>query len=423
MERSTKTKDNKGASTRKNAQEVRRDDNVVLTEAQQWELVDVADKIRAAGRLNTCQAFLLGAQLARAQAILPPKRFGRWLKEKCGYTTKWAKNYTNVHARLTPYKERMEKAAVAPTLMFVMATIEDVSRVETILDMIDRGERVTVEKARMMGALSEDRLHSLEPLEMPGRDGCRKIAEQRMKGNIATFYELLQSVLVEVENAVRKFAEGERVVKSELATAIEYPSRHAHDLFAITMAPYSVAPHAYLNWTPSSIDRSTPWGRFQKTIHLVGKKDQWPTHAKFKRWIVDEVHPLLRFAVLGEALPPATSHQETHFDQDGETSGVNPVADLQRVALDAPGLEPGNIASRKKPDRESDAAVGIEARFTESKRKKLEAQIAQIAPHLRPEIADEVTKELRAMIDDTDPKHFDRIVALAGIATTQNDSH
>ena len=40
-------------------------EDVVLTEAQIWELVHVADEIKAVGRLNTTQAFELGAQLAR----------------------------------------------------------------------------------------------------------------------------------------------------------------------------------------------------------------------------------------------------------------------------------------------------------------------------------------------------------------------
>lgn len=380
--------------------------DATVTEDQESELVEVADQIKAAGRLNTTQAFHLGAQLARAQSILPSKRFGRWLKEKCGYSTKWAKNYTNVHAHLTPYRERMESAAVAPTLMFVMATIEDKSRVETILATIERGERVTVAKAKAIAAFSEDGPRSIEPLEMPGREGCRKIADQRLKANMSIFYELLERVFVEVEDAAKKFAEGKRVVKADLAAAIEYPSRHAHDLFALTVAPHYVAKEEYLNWTPSSIDKFTPWGRFQKVIRGLGKKDTWPVHEEFRHWIVDEVHPLLRFALFGEALPDGAVSNvgEAHLDEGIElelkTPGVAPATKPEQIALDPPGLEPENLIPPETHYVEGDVSEAAEFELSESDREQIDAQIAKIAAHLGPEFTAEAADEVRAVVHD-----------------------
>lgn len=408
MKRSTKRKEKASEAsmptTKASKKDASSNEAVALTEAQEWELVEVADQIKAAGRLNTTQAFHLGAQLARAQLILPPKRFGRWLQENCGYSTKWAKNYTNVHAHLTPYRDRLEKAAVAPTLMFVMATIEDKSRVETVLDTIERGERVTVVKAKAMAVLSGDSPRGLEPLEMPGREGCRKIAERRLKANMSTFYELLERVFAEVEDAAQKFAEGKRVVKSDLAAAIEYPSRHAHDLFALTIAPYYVAKEDYVNWTPSSIDKFTPWGRFQKVIHRLGKKDIWPVHEEFRHWIVDEVHPLLRFAVLGEALSSVASAGEGQRDAsvalNGKPSDVVPAAEPQHIALDAPSLDPENIVPQTTRHRKRDVASATEFQLTEGQREHIDAQIEKIAAHLGPEFTPERADEVRAVVRD-----------------------
>jgi hypothetical protein len=46
--------------------------------------------------------------LAEAKSVQPEKRFGRWLKEHCGYTVRSAWNFISVHERLADHRERLK---------------------------------------------------------------------------------------------------------------------------------------------------------------------------------------------------------------------------------------------------------------------------------------------------------------------------
>lgn len=313
---------------------------VILTEQQEWELEDAADKIRALGRRTTEQAFALGEQLARAQAILPPKRFGAWVKKRCGYTTKWAKNYTSVYHKLTRHKETLEIAAVPSTVMFALAASYDDGRVDDVVAMIARGEPVTAAKAKDMLQPVKQAAVALDPLEMAGRAGFRKVAEQRVKSQMATFYALLDNVLGHVETAVARINEGKRVIKSELATAIEHDSRHAHDLFALTMAPYYVAPEPYVNWKATSIDATTRWGQFQKMLHRLGSKEQWPGLDTFSTWLVEDVHAGLLFAIKDEVPADAGTESEESVEVQADVTAKSEIA---LTDVDAPTQSSENV--------------------------------------------------------------------------------
>ncbi|MCV3765089.1 hypothetical protein [Rhizobium sp. TRM95796] len=314
---------------------------VVLTEQQEWELEDAADKIRALGRRTTEQAFALGEQLARAQAILPPKRFGAWVKKRCGYTTKWAKNYTSVYHKLTRHKETLEIAAAPSTLMFALAASHDDGRVDDVVAMIARGEPVTAAKAKDMLQVEKLPAMAIDPLNMPGRAGFRKVAEQRVKSQMTTFYALLDNVLGHVESAVARIKEGKRVIKSELAAAIQYDCRHVHDLFALTMAPYYVAKEPYINWKPTTIDATTGWGQFQAILHRLGSQEQWPGREEFSTWLIEEVYPKLRFAIESEAPADAEAVSEESVEAQADVTVKSEIALLNEV--DAPTQPSENV--------------------------------------------------------------------------------
>lgn len=329
---------------------------VVLTEHQEWELEDAADKIRALGRRTAEQAFALGEQLARAQAILPPKRFGAWVKKRCGYTTKWAKNYTSVYHKLTRHKETLETAAVSPTMMFALAASHDDGRVDDVVAMIARGEPVTAAKAKNMLQSAKQTAVALDPLDMAGRAGFRKVAEQRVKSQMATFYALLDNVLGHVESAVARINEGKRVIKSELATAIEHDSRHAHDLFALTMAPYYAANEPYMNWKATSIDGTTRWGQFQKMLHRLGSKEQWPGLDTFSSWLVEDVHAGLLFAIKDEAPVDAGTVPEDNVEVEADVAVKSEIA---LTEVDAPKQSSENVV-QLTPRRRAVALVAAE---------------------------------------------------------------
>jgi hypothetical protein len=237
-------------------------DEATLTPEQERELAEVTDRIAALGRRSTAQAFEYGEELAKAQAILPSKKFGKWLKANCGITTKTAKNYTRLYKELAEHRERLEKAAAAPAAMFALLGVND-DAIENVLSAYEKGDRPTVATIKeMIGGAGKAETPEVNMLNVPGRAGCLKIAEQRMKSNIALFFDLLAKILVPVEEAARKFESGIRVIKADLISAIEIDCRHANDLFGLTLAPLFMNPiDPRINWRSSECEPTSAWGR------------------------------------------------------------------------------------------------------------------------------------------------------------------
>ena len=327
-------------------------EEAALTPEQEKELADCAERLVALGRRSTVQAFDYGEELARAQAILPPKKYGKWVKANCGISTRAAKNYTRVYNELASYRDRLENVAAAPTAMFALLGAEG-DAVEAVLDAFENGERLTVAKIKSMACTAENgETPEVNALDMPGRAGALKIAEQRMKSNLALFYELLAKALVHVEKAAAVFEGGKRPVKADLVAAIEIDCRHANDLFGLTLAPLfmnSIDPR--FNWRSSECEATSGWGRLQVALRTAGGRDSWPTGDAFKPWIVEELHPLLRFAVCGTPLDA-----EHKSDKAGtiDIQAREEARDLKatRIRLDAtPELQSDNVvelASRQK---------------------------------------------------------------------------
>ena len=278
-------------------------EEVALTREQEAELSGCAERIVALGRRSTSQAFEYGAELSNVQAILPAKRFGAWLKAHAGMSTKSARNYTRVYNELAWYRDRMEAAALAPTAMFALLGADDAD-IEDVLETLERGEHLTIDRIKdMVSSKGTPKSTSVNPLDMPGRAGCLKLAEQRMKTHIDLFYGLLTKVLTHVESAVETFASGKNVAKTKLAELIEIDCRHANDLFELTLAPlFTDTYDERMNWKTTQYGTSSGWGRFQKALHKLGGSASWPDRQAFRPWIVDEVYPLLKFVVRGEPL-------------------------------------------------------------------------------------------------------------------------
>ncbi|MBL0370888.1 hypothetical protein JJB09_02495 [Rhizobium sp. KVB221] len=337
-----------------------------LTPEQEQTLAHCAERIRALGRKSTEQTFEYGEELAMVQAILPDKKFGHWLKTNAGISTKAAKNYTRVHKELSGYRERLEKSAVASTAMFALLGADD-QAIEGVLDTIETGERLTVAKIKtMVGAETKAEAPAVNVLDMPGRAGCVKIAEQRMKANIGLFSDLLAKILVAVEEAVAKYDSGERVTKSGLAEAIEFDARHASDLFGLTLAPlYMDAEHPRVNWSSSRYGQSSTWGRLQAALHQLGGSGVWPTNAAFKTWIVDEVYPLLKFAVRGEPVAGGMPIDGEAVDTAAEAAAIHAAErqalDMSRVRIDPPEPQPGNVVELPQRQQVRMVAEALEA--------------------------------------------------------------
>jgi hypothetical protein len=323
-------------------------DEAPLTPEQERELAEVTDRVAALGRRSTAQAYEYGEELAKAQAILPPKKFGKWLAANCGISTKAAKNYTRVYKELAGYQDRLEKAAVAPTAMFALLGAED-KAIEAVLDAFENGERPTAAKVKLMtGTAEKNKKSEMNVLDMPGRAGCLKVGEARLRANVDMFYKLLSNVFPHVEAAAEKFSTGQRVIKADLAAAVELDSRHACDLFQLTLAPFIEGYDAWTSWKPTSIEGSTAWSRVQRVLYTLGSEGNWPTREAFKAWIVDEVYPAMKFVIRGEAMETATGSvapdEMAAEDGDEVTNEVDASA-ITRIQLEAPALQADNVVA------------------------------------------------------------------------------
>lgn len=314
---------------------------VVLTPEQEKELADCAERLVALGRRTTAQTYEYGEQLSKAQALLPPKKFGQWLDAHCGIKTKTAKNYTRVFHELAAYRVRLEKAAAAPAAMFALLGATD-DAIENVLAVYEDGKRPTVAQIKeMVSGAGKLETPEVNVLDMPGRAGCLKVAEQRLKSNIALFYDLLSKILEAIEVAAQKFDAGVRVIKSDLVVAVELDARHAHDLFSLTLAPVFVhSRDDWANWRSTSYGQDSAWGRLQRVLSNMGGKDSWPTGPAFKAWIVDDAYPLLKFAVRGEALPSSGE-----MDNSVITLNISPEAEAIQAADEAKA----DKATRRSP--------------------------------------------------------------------------
>ena len=73
----------------------------------QARLAEIVARVVSLHRKSTGQIFELGACLAEAKSVQPEKRFGRWLKDNCGYSVRSAWNFISVHERLADHRERL----------------------------------------------------------------------------------------------------------------------------------------------------------------------------------------------------------------------------------------------------------------------------------------------------------------------------
>ncbi|KJS20633.1 MAG: hypothetical protein VR78_01225 [Hoeflea sp. BRH_c9] len=299
--------------------------------------------IVALNRRSTAQAHELGRCFFEAKAIVPEKRFGKWLKGFSDYTVRSAWNYASIYERLQDERERLEAAAVSPTVMFELAKGEP-QMVAAVIDRIEAGERLTAKAVKVaLGIAPKPKAKSVEFLDLGGLAGLRKASDVKMATDTAEFQRLTKSVLAEVEDAVKPLAEGKRVVKNSLAAMIELDCRHACELLNAIIAP--LTPYAFderRTWRPVELEKSTGWGQAQKLLHRLGMEPDWPGSTEFGPWVRDEVLPMLRFVVHGVPLTsPGASREEVRPLLDSAEDvdiaeqnviplsiGLGPVADI-----------------------------------------------------------------------------------------------
>jgi hypothetical protein len=267
------------------------------------ELKTLGEGIRSLGRRTTEQGFELGGYLARAKAILPERALGAWVKAICKFSTKTGRNYIAVHENLADYKERLVAAGIASTTLFILA-YADSEKVEDVLAAFEAGEDLTVAQVKIMVGATPPKKEAEENLpEIGGAAGLRRMAEIKIEQDSIKFFQLTTAVLHHVETAMGPLAENRAVTKKSLHDLIPNDCRHAHDLINSIAAPLEPSMAAGVNWRPSKLPKGTAWGKVQALLYKMGSKETWPAREDFVPWLQNEVVPVLRFVVHGEALP------------------------------------------------------------------------------------------------------------------------
>ncbi|CDZ72583.1 Hypothetical protein NGAL_HAMBI2610_42080 [Neorhizobium galegae bv. orientalis] len=301
-----------------------------ISPEQQGELKVLGEGIRSLGRRSTEEAMELGGYLSRAKAILPERQLGAWVKAICKFTPKTARNYIAVYENLSAYQDRLVEAAVAPTTLFVLAYAKE-RDVEQVLSAFEAGEQLTVTQVKaMVGATVTKKVALSDDLmNVPGLAGLRKVAQLKVEQDAARFVGLTTAVLTRVEKALEPLAEKKAVVKKTLQDKVMLDCRHAHDLLNSVCAPLQPDVTAYMNWRAVKLPEGTAWRKVQDLLRLMGGAT-WPERAEFVPWLQDEVVPLLRFVVHGEALAGEGVAHQSEIDDAAtdDTEGLIPFAQM-----------------------------------------------------------------------------------------------
>ncbi|WP_426129724.1 hypothetical protein [Pararhizobium sp. PWRC1-1] len=260
-----------------------------------------ADKIIALNKRSGAHAFDLGCTFAEAKPLVPEKAFGKWLATFSDYTVRSAWNYISIHERLQNYREQLLAHAVMPTVMFELAKGEP-EQIEAVITRMADGERIRVKDAREMLGRKPKVKSDLATFDTAGVAGLRKVAAAKTDTDVARFQKMLEIVLNEVELALEPLAKKKPVVKKPLQDKVVLPCRHAHDLLNSIGAPLQPDATTYMNWRAAKLPEGTVWRNVQDLLHRMGGADDWAKGRAFVPWLQNEVVPLLRFVVHGEAV-------------------------------------------------------------------------------------------------------------------------
>ena len=300
------TRNDKSMQTRKQpeaAKSAKKPPVMQVAPEHQPLLDEVCDAVQSVRRRTAAEAFMLGYQFSRAKDVLPEKMLGRWISTTCGYTPRQGRNYIAIHEHLAEYRERLEAAAVMPTVMFVLASAEP-EKIEEVLRLTEGGERLTV--AQVKQRVKDDIAPTQEKqADVGGMAGLRRAAEAKLKADIALFGTLTKQALKEVEAAAEKISKGKNVAKNGLAAKIEVDCRQAHDLLSSAIAPMHSGFNERGNLRPGDVEGSTAWKKAQRLLYRLGDSPRWPGRTEFPAWLVNDVLPMLRFVVHGEPMRAA----------------------------------------------------------------------------------------------------------------------
>lgn len=273
---------------------------IVIPAEHEPLLKEVHEAVKSMGRATTSQAFERGFQFARAKAVLPEKMLGRWMSSVCGYTPRQGRNYIAIHDNLQDHRARLEEAGVAPTVMFVLASATP-EKVQDVLTIIESGERLTVGQVKALTKAVNGEQAQMNTA-IGGATGLRRVAEAKMKDEVAFFTQLAKRVLKSVEAAAEVIASGKNLSKKALADKVEVDAYKASALLRSVIFPKQVDPE---QGGTRMAEENLPagWGSVPNLFNRLGDPPRWPGKEEFPIWVTGTVLPTLRFVVHGDPLP------------------------------------------------------------------------------------------------------------------------
>lgn len=263
-----------------NSQDVRKDQllsGTALTPDQAVELAEIREGLATLGRRNTDAAFALGGFIMRAKHLLPQKALGKWVKEACGFEPRTARHYMAVFEQLAAWRERLEAAGVAPTIMFALVGAND-DAIDEVLSAIEAGEHVTVKQVKsLLGISPKPKKVATNVLDIGGLVGLRRAAELKLEHDMKSFDVFAKHILTKVELAMKPLEKGKRVVISTLVDSIEVDSRHASDLVNAVIAPLTVnTSDVRRPLYSAAVEAGTSWAKVQNVLSRMGSATSWP---------------------------------------------------------------------------------------------------------------------------------------------------
>ncbi|GAB5460208.1 hypothetical protein [Hoeflea alexandrii] len=290
------------AKNKLGAAEAPRENDEPLSPDVQARLAEIVERVVSLHRKSTGQVFELGECLAEAKSVQPEKRFGRWLKEHCGYSVRSAWNFISVHERLAGHRERLEKQAIPSTALIELAKAEP-GQIEDVITQYEDGKRLKPSEIKaLIGGKNDDGAEEhCDPRQLGGKSGLQKMAAAKLKSDMDEFYRLATLVLTELEHAISRVTAGKRMIMRSLANEVELYARHASDRFKDIAAPLQPVDHLPRgNLSHGKIQDQTGWGAVQRSLYRLGGADSWPVRDEMEKWVIEVAHPALRFAVHGE---------------------------------------------------------------------------------------------------------------------------
>ncbi len=272
-------------------------------------LSEVAAAVAAVKRRDAEQSFELGEHLARAKDVLPEKALGNWVKENCGFTPRLARSYIAVHTHLQVFRSRLVAAAVKPTILLTLANA-DLDKVAEVVEAIEADGRLSVVQVKRMLKPDAGTQDAAAPIA-GGRQGLMRAAHEKLKIHTAHFAKEAAVVLKEVEAAVTALQAGKHVAKSALFHKLGSAAARAREHLAAAVE--------------TEVDKD--WRKVRMALGRLSELHNWPGRTEFPGWLVGEVLPRLRFAVLGASETPAR-------DTSPEIAEVIPQVALTEAEMD-----------------------------------------------------------------------------------------